>query len=214
MKTNCYAVLVADVIGSSARRDLRGILGRRLAAAARAHQKERWIRLPYSVTAGDEFQSIVTAYSRVPELIMDLRMRLRPLQLRVGVGIGAVPGRIQAPVNRLGGEAFQFARRALERIKGSAGQKFEALTAFQSRDRVFDATANLIYGLHDTLLLKVTEKQWETIEVFRAKRRLEDAAKALGLDNSTVSRNLKRGYFWQMEETMEGMKAVIEEHFG
>jgi hypothetical protein len=214
MKTNCYGVLIADVIGSSARRDLRAVLGRRLALASRAHIKGKFIRLPYSVTAGDEFQTIVTAYSRVPELIIDLRTRLRPLRLRMGIGFGVVPGRIQKPVNRLGGEAFQFARKALQRIKGSAGSKFDVLTGFQSRDKVFDSTANLIYALHDTLVLRITEKQWETIEVFRARRRLEDAAKALGLDNSTVSRNLKRGYFWQMEETIAGMKVVIEEHFG
>ncbi|MFY9802525.1 MAG: SatD family protein [Candidatus Acidiferrales bacterium] len=214
MKKNCYAVLIADVVGSSARRNLRGMLGQRLAAASRAHAKAKLIRLPYSVTAGDEFQTIVSAYARIPELIMDLRIRLRPLQLRIGVGFGTVPGRIQSPVNRLGGEAFQFARKALERIKGSAGNKFEVLTAFESRDKAFNSTANLIYALHDTLVLRITEKQWETIEVFRNRRRLEDAAQELGLDNSTVSRNLKRGYFWQMEDTAEEMKAVIKEHFG
>ncbi|MGA7552555.1 MAG: hypothetical protein WBW54_02335, partial [Candidatus Acidiferrales bacterium] len=133
---------------------------------------------------------------------------------RMGIGFGRISERVQSPVNRMGGEAFQFARKALERIKGSAGNKFDVLTAFESRDKVFDATANLIYALHDTLVLRIKEKQWETIEVFRAKRRLEDAAKAMGLDNSTVSRNLKRGYFWQMQETIVGMKIVIEEHFG
>jgi hypothetical protein len=214
MKTNCYAVLIADVIESSARGDLRRLLGRRLSGATRAHRKAELIRLPYSVTAGDEFQTIISAYSEIPELIVDLRTRLRPLRLRIGVGFGRVAGRVQSPVNRMGGEAFQFARKALERIKGSVGNKFEVLTAFESRDKVFDSTANLIYALNDTLVLRITEKQWETIEAFRARRRLEDTAKALGLDNSTVSRNLKRGYFWQMQETVAGMKIVIEKHFG
>ena len=134
----------------------------------------------------------------------------------MGIGFGTVPGRIQPPVNRLGGEAFLFARRALERIKGSAGSKFDVLTAFQSRDKVFDSTANLIYALHDTLVLRITEKQWETIEVFRARRRLEDAAKTLGLDNSTVSRNLKRGYFPLdgRNDRGYGKNRAIEKHFG
>jgi SatD family (SatD) len=214
MKTNCYAVLIADVIESSARGDLRRLLGDRLAAATRAHRKAEFIRLPYAITAGDEFQTIISEYTRIPELIIDLRTRLRPLRLRMGIGFGRIAGRVQSPVNRMGGEAFQFAREALERIKGSAGNKFEALTAFESRDKAFDATANLIYALHDTLVLRITERQWETIEAFRVTRGLEDAAEALGLDNSTVSRNLKRGYFWQMQETIAGMKIVIEEHFG
>lgn len=214
MKTNCYAVLIADVMESSAQGNLRKLLGGRLAAATRAHRQAGFIRLPYAVTAGDEFQTIISEYAQIPELLMDLRTRMRPLRLRVGIGLGRVAARVRPPVNRMGGEAFQFARKALERIKGSAGNKFAALTAFQSRDKVFDATANLIYALQDTLVRRITEKQWETIEVFRGRRRLEDAAKALGLDTSTVSRNLKRGYFWQMQETIAGMKIVIEEHFG
>ena len=153
MKPNSYAVLIADVIGSSERGDLRGLLGQRLAMATRAHGKAKLVRLPYAITAGDEFQTILGSDARIPEVIIDLRTRLRPLQVRMGIGIGTVAGRIQAPVNRMGGEAFQLARRALERIKGSAGSKFEVLTSFESRDKTFDATANLIYALHDTLVL-------------------------------------------------------------
>src|SRR2546429_6210904 len=52
-----------------------------------------------------------------PAVIRDLRAALRPLSLRIGVGFGSVSGRIQAPVNRLGGEAFQSAREAIESIK-------------------------------------------------------------------------------------------------
>jgi IS30 family transposase len=74
---------------------------------------------------------------------------------------------------------------------------------------VLDSTANLIYGLHDTLLMRVTDKQWETIKTFRAKRRLDTAAQALGVDDSTVSRNLQRGHFWQMEQTVAGMQTLI-----
>jgi hypothetical protein len=214
MKEKGYAVLIADVVGSRTRSDLRELLGQRLETASRAHLRGKHIRLPYAVTAGDEFQTIVSSYARLPELIFDLRELLRPLRLRVGIGIGKVPGVVREPVNRLGGEAFQFARVALERVKAGEGNKFRVLTGFKTQDAGFDSTANLIYALQDTLLLKVTEKQWETIAVFRKKRRLHDAAKAMGLDVSTVSRTLKRGYFWQVEETMKGMKLLLEERWG
>jgi hypothetical protein len=121
---------------------------------------------------------------------------------------------LRGPVNRLGGEAFQFARAALEGVKRGAGNKVKVLTGFRTKDAVFDSTANLIYALQDTLLLKITEKQWETIAEFRRKRRLQATAKAMRLDMSTVSRNLKRGYFWQVEQTMKGMKILMEERWG
>jgi hypothetical protein len=209
-----YAVLIADVVGSRTRQNLRALLGERLERASRAQLREKLIRLPYAITAGDEFQTIAWSCERLPELIFDLRAWMWPLRLRMGIGIGRVPGRLQTPVNRLGGEAFELARTALGGVKGGAGNKFKVLTRFASQDAVFDSTANLIYALQDTLVQQITEKQWETIAVFRKKRRLQAAARVLRLDASTVSRNLKRGYFWQVEQTMEGMRVLIEDRWG
>jgi hypothetical protein len=203
-----YAVLIADVVGSSARRDIRAVLAKRLEAATRAHMKARRIRLPYAVTAGDEFQSIVAAKVNIPELIFDLRMTMRPLRLRIGIGFGEIAERIQPPVNRMGGEAFQRARRALEGIKDER-TKYDVLTAFQSGNELFDSTANLIYVLQDTMLVKITTKQWDTIRVFRDTRRVGSVARILKLNRSTVSRNLRRGYFWQIERTIAGMDRLI-----
>jgi len=203
------AVLIADVVKSSSLHELRLLLGHKLIAASREHLKRKWIRLPYSVTAGDEFQTIGLSQENIPELILDLRIRLLPLNLRIGVGFGAVPVRVEPPVNRMGGPAFVLARAALESLKRKAGHKFNVLTAFRSKNSMFDSTVNLIYGLHDTLLLRITDKQWETIKIFRAKRRLDTAARALNVDNSTVSRNLQRGHFWQLEQTVAGMQALI-----
>ncbi len=213
MPSAIYAVLIADVMESRGRADLRGLLGKKLALLSRRHLHRKLIQLPYSVTAGDEFQTVTRDLPSIPALIRDLRVALRPLSLRIGVGLGGIPGRIQAPVNRLGGEAFQSAREAIEKLKNGSLFKFEVLTAFVSRDEEFDSTINLLYGLHDTLMLKITARQWETIEVFLEKPTLEQTARRLKLDNSTVSRNLKRGYYWQLAETVKGAGLLIRQTF-
>jgi hypothetical protein len=105
-----------------------------------------------------------------------------------------------------------LARTALGGLKGGAGNEFKVLTRFVSKDAVFDSTANLIYALQDTFSQKITEKQWETIAVFRKTRRLQ-AVRELRLAASTVSRNLKRGYFWQVEQTVEGMRILLEDRW-
>ena len=74
MANKRYAVLIADVIGSSGRKNLRPLLMKGLALARRAHLRANWIRLPYAVTAGDEFQAILSPAANIPELIFDLRM--------------------------------------------------------------------------------------------------------------------------------------------
>jgi hypothetical protein len=213
MSSKIYAVLIADVLESRSRADIRGLLGKRLAAVSRRHLRKKLIQLPYSVTAGDEFQSVSRDLPSLPAIILDLRRALRPLSLRIGVGFGRISDRIQPPVNRLGGEAFQRARSAIEDIKHGNLFKFEVLTAFESRNAGFNSTINLIYGLHDTLVLKITGKQWETIGEFLEKPTLEQTAKRLKLDASTVSRNLKRGYYWQLSETVKVAGSLIERTF-
>jgi SatD family (SatD) len=207
------AVLIADVMESSSRKSIRSLLGKRLAFASRRHLRRKLIQLPYAVTAGDEFQTITRNLQGIPALILDLRAMLRPLSLRVGIGIGEVSDRIQAPVNRLGGAAFQSARRAIESIKLSNRFRFEVLTAFEFPDASLNTTMNLLYGLHDTLVLKIRTKQWATICEFLDQRTLEQTARRLHLDVSTVSRNLKRGYYWQLVETAKVAGELIERAF-
>jgi hypothetical protein len=209
MDSKLHAVIIADVMASSSRANLRSILGSVLAGISREHLRQKRIRLPYTITAGDEFQTVTQDPAAIPSILLELRSVLRPLSLRIGVGFGSINEKIQAPVNHLGGEAFQSARKALERVKSGAGFKFEVLTAFRSPKLQFDETINLIYGLHDTLILKVTDKQWETIREFRDSPSLERSSKKLKLDASTVSRNLKRGYYWQISETAKAAESFI-----
>ena len=213
MPSTIYGVLIADVLESRARADIRGLLGRKLAAVSKRHLRNKLIQLPYSITAGDEFQTVTRDLPSIPAVILDLRRALQPLSLRIGVGFGSISDPIQPPVNRLGGEAFQRAREAIENIKTSSPFKFDVLTAFESRSAGFNSTINLIYGLHDTLVLKITGKQWETIEEFLEKPTLEQTARRLKLDASTVSRNLKRGYYWQLSETVKVAGSLIERTF-
>ncbi|HEY0702960.1 MAG TPA: SatD family protein, partial [Candidatus Acidoferrales bacterium] len=141
-----HAVLLADIVESSKKRNLRATLGKRVELAAREHRAKRWIELPYAITAGDEFQAILGKGASIPEMIFDLRVKFWPLRLRIGIGVGRLTEKIQRPVNRMGGEAFQRARRAIESIK-EEHPKYEVLTAFRTGNENFDATANLIYAL-------------------------------------------------------------------
>lgn len=213
MSSRIHAVLIADVIASSKRADLRGLLARQLGGASRKHLRDKWIRLPYSITAGDEFQSITSRLSQIPELLLQLRLMMRPLSLRIGIGLGGVSGRLRPPVNRLGGEAFRMARKAIDGIKAGSIAGFEVMTAFESNHNAFNQTVNLIYGLHDTLLASIRAKQWETIEQALAAGTLEQAARRMRLDISTVSRNLKRGHYWQLLDTIRITQSLIERSF-
>jgi hypothetical protein len=213
MPSQTYAVLIADVMESSSWAGLRTVLGKKLAAASNQHLQQKLIKLPYSVTAGDEFQTVIANLPCVPKVILELRAALQPLSLRIGVGLGRISDRLQPPVNRLGGEAFQRARAAIESVKRGSLFKFEVLTAFASRNEQFDGTINLLYGLNDTLVLQISTKQWQAIEQFLDEPQLESSARRLKLDRSTVSRTLKRGYYWQLSETVKAAGSLIDRNF-
>jgi hypothetical protein len=200
------SVLIADVIHSRRKGRLRDLLGEKLEAASRAHARLKLIRAPYAVTAGDEFQALPASIEAIPELILDLRRRMQPLELRIGVGIGFIEGPIRKPVNRLLGEAFARARRAIDEVKSGANHKYPTLTAFRTPRESFDRVVNLVYGLNDTLLRNRTATQWRTLEAYTQKRSVDGAARALRLNISTASRNLRRGHYWQLAEVASTMK--------
>lgn len=206
-----HAVILADVMASGGRTRLRPLLHRLLHDATLAHRRRKLIALPYAVTAGDEFQTITDDLQNIPWLLLDLRSRMQPIALRIGVGIGEVGGRVAPPVNEMDGLAFRMARQALDGLKRS--RKSVALTAFRSGNKEFDQTVNLVYALHDTLVRKMTEKQWETVAARIEHDSVEETARALRLDSSTVSRNLKRGYYGQLVAAAFGVEQLIGERF-
>jgi len=212
MTEKLWAVIVSDVVGSSRTRGLRSILGARLRLVTSAHLRNGRIRLPYAVTAGDEFQTVATDLRQIPELIFDLRRRMRPLQLRIGIGIGRIPGPLRAPVNQLGGPAFEFARLAISEAKEGRPHSGKS-TRFHSEKKDFDLVANLIYNLHDALVGRLSEKQWRTVDAYLAKGRVDRAARALRINASTASRNLSRSHLWQTLEMIDSMKKLISSAF-
>jgi hypothetical protein len=207
-----WGVIIADVVGSSRTHGLRSMLGARLRLVTSAHLKEKRIRLPYAVTAGDEFQTVVADLRQIPDLLFDLRRRMRPLRLRIGVGIGRISGPLRAPVNQLGGQAFEFARVAIGETKEGRPHAGK-VTRFHSENKDFDLLANLIYNLHDALVGHLSEKQWRTVDAYLAKGRVDRAAKALRINASTASRNLSRSHLWQTLEMVNSMEKIIGSSF-
>lgn len=207
-----HGIVLADVVASGARKRLGALLRARLRRATRVHRRRKLILLPYAITAGDEFEAITGSIAKIPQLLLDLRVRMQPIDLRIGVGIGAVAGRIAAPVNQLEGEAFRRARAALDSLK--RGRNSAALTAFRTGDAEFDALVNLIYALEDTLVRKITPKQWRTLAARLEHRNVDDTARALRRDASTVSRNLKRAYYSQLIAAAAGAEKLLSVRFG
>lgn len=198
-------VLVADVAGSSTVPDFEVLRDRRLDTLNDSERTREHLARPYTVTAWDEFQTVVNDWDALPVLLLELRTAFAPLELYVGVGFGTVSGWASAaPINlALSGEAFERARQAIGDIKAGKGDKFRRLTRFATGSERHDRLLNLVYGLHDTLLQQISERQWEMIAAAAAADSQEAVARRFDVEPSTVTRNLRRGHYWQLRETVE-----------
>jgi hypothetical protein len=215
MKTKAtnYAAITCDIVGSRKIEEFRRKRDQKLHRISKLHVEKRWILSDYAITAWDEFEGILSRPTNVPAVILDLRRHFHPFELWIGIGVGEVTEPHRKPVNEFaGGEAFERAREAMNKLKAKRS-KTGALTSFVTGDEMFDLIGNTVYNLHDSLLRSISTKQWETITVLMETNGQELAARKLRLNKSTVSRNLRRAFWWQIQETQVAMERIIEAHF-
>ena len=208
-----YAAITCDIVDSRQIEDFRRRRDQKLRSISRLHVEKKWILSEYAITAWDEFEGILSRPSDVPSVILDLRRHFHPFELWIGIGFGKVTEPHRKPVNIFaGGEAFERARTATERLKARRS-KTGVLTSFVTGNEMFDLISNTIYQLHDSLLQRISASQWQTINVLMETTGQDRAARKLGRDKSTVSRNLRRGFWWQIQETQAAMERIIEGYF-
>ena len=212
-KAKTYAVITCDIVGSRHIEEFRRKRDQKLHHIAKLHMARKWILSDYAVTAWDEFEGILSRPTNIPAVILDLRRLFHPFEVWIGIGIGQVSEPHRKPVNVFaGGEAFERAREAINQLKAKRS-KTGILTSLVTGNETFNLIANTVYHLHDTLLQSISTKQWQTINVHMETNRQDLTARKLRLNESTVSRNLRRGFWWQIQETRQAMERVIEAYF-
>lgn len=205
------AALLVDVVDSSTIAGFREGRDGRLRRLSGAHLDQDWIAAPYTVTAWDEFQSVAWDPPDIPAVLLDLRRVFAPWELYIAIGLGELsPWVAGEPINvSVSGPGFERARAAMDVLKAARGDKYRRLTRFQSGDVERDSMLNLVYGLHDTLVQQVTARQWETISTAMEVENQEEVAARMDVQPSTVTRNLKRGHYWQMRDTASKVAGML-----
>lgn len=189
-------------------------LDRELGRLSHLHLSDRLIIAPYAVSAEREFQAVLNGTTSLPRVVWELRTALHPLALRVAAGLGqlhSLPRRSGESIHQAGsGEAFDNAQRAARRIRSRSGTKYPLLTLICGVDPLLDAVVNGIYRLHDTLLIRMTPRQWEAVLAVEREGRQDLAAAELGIDESTISRTLQRAHHWQLRDARKIMTEILE----
>lgn len=205
-------MLICDVMDSREVPAFKETRDTTLQGLSEAHRAQGWIAAPYAVTAWDEFQGLAAEVRAAPRAMWSLITAFYPMHLRIGIGIGPVEAELAggAPLNEAAtGEAFFRARAALDRVTGGRDPRYDPTAQAAAGDREVELFLNTTLHLLGTLVARATPSQWRVVLEFERAGRQDRVAEALGKAESTVSRALKRAYYWQMIGAVESMSEYL-----
>lgn len=207
-----YCVLLGDLIGSKKiQPKIRNVVQIRLKALLNELNSSfsDYLISPFLVTLGDEFQGVLTAAEPAIEMMeyIDRGLLEYGAQMRYGIGVGPMT----TPVSRLralgdDGPAYHLARKGVDFLKQEKWKGFPV---------------SIQTGRTDALLLRETCRLMnELVETWSSRQRqyildMEVMGEQMlvasknGIQQSTVSRALKRGHYKTYRQAKDSLKQYL-----
>lgn len=202
-----YAALTVDIVSSTqvyeaTGRPLRPILLK--VTSAINEQFGEFLAVPFGITLGDEFQGLVKQPAACPRIIHHLRLLLRPLECRIGIGIGEIASPLAASTSEMEGPAFSRSREGVEKARNTNRH-----TIYESGIDALDIAANTISLLIDVIQAEWTTKQWEAVRAYTTHSNLARAGRELGITAQGVDRRLQSTHWREIAEAVESLSILI-----
>mgnify|MGYP002412058470 CR=1 FL=1 len=164
---NLYFAVIGDIIRSKKIPNRSKTQEKLAETLACVNEKYRdCLASKFMITLGDEFQGLLKTGGPAVELITGIEMKLYPVRLRFGVGVGEIVTAID-PELPLGadGPAYHNAREMLTRLKSlekkSKSPDRDCMVA--SGGLLNDELVNTVFSLCAAIRKKWTRLQWETV---------------------------------------------------
>ena len=213
------AVLTADVVGSSRyssadRRKLDAVIRKAFTEVEHRFPDAIHTRLAFRITAGDEFQCVISDAPRAVDILTYLRAvvaasGLRPtVRLRASVGIGEISTPKRQNPYEEDGPAFVHARNGLEEIAKSRSplRATKLITAVAEVDTAADA----VLCLADFIQQSWTVAQWEAIRWSLLGLTREAIARKLKVAHQNVTKRLLAAGWPHFEVAAAFLRQLIE----
>ena len=211
--TDNFLVFTADIVGSRRTKDQpwqQQELNRRLQTFAQEYA-EAFLCLP-SLSRGDEIQGVLAEPTDFAKMIRRLRYAIRPLIIRVGLGVGTITTDFNPKDSwQMDGPAFHRARQALEEVKNLKW----AVTRWVSDRQNIDGKLNILLKTVGVIQSRWTSSQWEAVSLYEKMGTYKAVAQYLGITAQNVEKRCRaaRWHVVREAETELG-RWVQEEYFG
>lgn len=200
--------VIADIVGSRRvegedRRALQRLVERTLGEANRRFARQLAAR--FLITVGDELQGLLKDPVVLPEIIRLLETRLPQIELRLGIGRGAVDTDLKEYAVGMDGPAWHAARAAIEQAKKEHRMGGVFLGFGERADRSLDGLARLLHHLRAGL----TAKQRALLEALLDDESQTEVARRLGISKQAVSKQARAAGWAPYQEGEAALRAIL-----
>ncbi len=175
------------------------------------------IAAKFLITLGDEFQGLLFNGKDILEIIQDIRMRLYPVELRFGIGVGKISTRIDTEM-ALGadGPGYYHARNAIEILKDNEKKNKKVVSDIRLEMEEENSSQvtliNTIFELEKTIEQSWTDRQREIIwDMMKNQDGQKNVAYRMGITQSSVQKNLAKGRYYVYENALRNVRNILGE---
>jgi len=171
----------------------------------------------FVITLGDEFQGLLRDGKNVLRIIEEIKMKLYPVEIRFGIGIGSISTDINTDI-ALGadGPGYYMAREAIEIIKENEKKNKAVISDIWLETREDKANrallVNTVFALLKSIEQKWTKRQREIIwSYMQSQESQQKVADRMGITQSTVHKALKNGNYYVYEKALRNVEQILGE---
>jgi hypothetical protein len=204
----CFYVITADIVASRKHRD--AALHAKKGLTALNARCRSVLAAAFTLYRGDEIQGALHSNADIIRLVRHLRFFMSALELRIGVGAGAIATGLEEKYAwQMDGSAFHYSRAALERIKN----RRTAATFFlgEERHRHRWETISAFYSLIDTIQGRWTIKQWQAIDAYERAGTYAAASLELGISPQNVAKRCRTAAWGAVSGAERFLTAYLKE---
>ena len=215
---NPYIAIIGDIKKSKKITDRKSVQEKLRRVLEQVNKKyEKDISAKFMTTLGDEFQGLLRGGENVLNIIQDIQMKMYPIIIRFGIGVGEITTNINAEM-AIGadGPGYYMARSAIESLKQeelkNRKQSADIKIKIAEEKNKIAEMLNTIFSLMTVIQSNWTDRQREIIMDYRKyKGSQSDCAKRLGITQSSVQRGLNNGNYYAYKDAIDSVNDILGE---
>jgi len=162
---------------------------------------------PYTITLGDEFQTVYDSAVDIFQHIWTVMATIHPVYVRISIGVGEITTEIKQK-NALGmdGPAFHKAREQLLQMKQN-----KLLLSVSAEDERFSRLVNNSFRILDVNLRSWKKNRFTILQKLYEGKEVKQIAKEIGLSEVAVYKNINAGTLDAVRGLCDSISDMLEE---